>query len=59
MAHPERLDEQPQLLRKALASEPHNHQLYLRLGFVLVDLGRIDEAAAALEQALSARPEKP
>jgi tetratricopeptide (TPR) repeat protein len=56
VAHPELLDEQPQLLRKALASEPHNPQLYLRLGFVLVDLGRIDEASAALEQALALEP---
>ncbi len=56
VARLERLDDQPELLRKALASEPHNPKLYLRLGFVLIDLGRVEEAAAALEQALALDP---
>jgi tetratricopeptide (TPR) repeat protein len=56
VARLERLDDQPELLRKALASEPHNPKLYLRLGFVLIDLGRVEDAAAALEQALALDP---
>ena len=52
----ERLGAEAELLRKTLTSEKHNPKLYLRLSFVLVDLGRFEEATAALEQALVLDP---